>query len=131
MGKYSCPCLPPRTRVSEYAYPCHPITDVSKLFIFAEERFDEADGIEGFDVFGLFTEADELDGNVELLANGDDHAAFGRAVELGEDDAGDVDGLAEHLGLLDGVLAAGGVEDEEDFVGCPFDSASNHIANFY
>src|SRR5438552_281594 len=23
MGKYSCPCDRPKTRVSEYAYPCH------------------------------------------------------------------------------------------------------------
>src|SRR4051812_13496308 len=60
-------------------------------FIFAEEGFDEADGVEGFDVFGFFAEADEFHRNIQLFADGDDHAAFGGAVELGEDDAGDGD----------------------------------------
>ena len=43
----------------------------------------------------------------------DDDAALGRAVELGEHDAGDVDDLAEDPGLDEAVLAGGGVEDQQ------------------
>src|SRR6266850_3688027 len=82
-------------------------------FLFPKQRLDETHGIEGFDVLRFFAEANEFDRDIELLADGDDHAAFGGAIQLGEDDAGDVDGLADHLGLLDGVLAAGGIEHEQ------------------
>src|SRR3954452_20378725 len=37
MGKYSCPCRCQRVRVSEYAYPCHPIQKLR------ESRRDEQD----------------------------------------------------------------------------------------
>ena len=93
-----------------------PVPRLRYGFCFGEEGFDEIFGVEGFDVFGFFAEADEFDGQIELVADGDDDAALGGAVEFGEEDAGDVDGLEEFLGLADGVLAGGGVEDEEDFV---------------
>ena len=64
-------------------------------------------------------DADELDGQVDRLADGDDDAPLGGAVELGEDDAGAADRLGEDLGLADRVLAVGGVEDEQDLVGEP------------
>ena len=40
-------------------------------------------------------------------------AALGRAVELGEHHAGEVDGLGELLGLDEAVLPGGGVEHEQ------------------
>ena len=49
--------------------------------------------------------------SVRLDGQGD--AALGRAVELGQDHAGDVDGLGELLRLGQAVLAGGGVEDEQ------------------
>ena len=46
--------------------------------------------------------------------DGHDDAPLGRAIELGEHDAGDSRGLGEHLGLLHAVLAGRRVEDEEN-----------------
>ena len=51
------------------------------------------------------------------LGDGYGDAAFGSAIELGEDDAGDACGLGEEAGLLQSVLAGGGIHDQEDFVG--------------
>jgi hypothetical protein len=41
---------------------------------------------------GAFAEADELDRDAEVALDGDDDAALGGAVELGQDDPGDADG---------------------------------------
>ena len=48
----------------------------------------------------------------ELFRQGHDDTAPGAAIELGDDQAGDVDHLFEHLDLLDGVLAGGGVQHQ-------------------
>ncbi|CAM5342321.1 hypothetical protein SCYAM73S_02539 [Streptomyces cyaneofuscatus] len=56
-------------------------------------------------------------GNAEpALDRADDDAALGGAVELGEDDAGDVHDLGEDPGLDEAVLPGGGVQDEQDLV---------------
>ena len=47
------------------------------------------------------------------MGNGDDDAAFGGAVEFGEDKPIDLGDFAEGFGLGEGILAHGGVEDEE------------------
>ncbi len=47
-----------------------------------------------------------------LFRDGYGDAAFGGAVELGEDDAGDAGGLGEEARLLQAVLAGGCVHDE-------------------
>ena len=70
--------------------PCLRIKPLS-----AEERFDEFIRVEFCDVLGLFAQADEFHRDVELFLDGDDDAAAGGAVELGEHDAGDVDGFAK------------------------------------
>ena len=94
-----------------------------------EHRVDEGVGVEGFDVFGGFTHADELDGDVEGVLDGDDDAAFGGAVELGEKDAGHVDGLLEFLSLGDGGLAGGGIEDQQHFVGGVGNLPGDHVSD--
>ena len=55
------------------------------------------------------------DGELEFGGDGEDDAAFGGAVEFGEDDAGDAGGFGEEAGLLEAVLAGGSVHDEETF----------------
>src|SRR5438270_76754 len=60
------------------------------------------------------TQADELDGDVELVLDGERDATLGRAVELGEHDAGDVDGVGELPGLHETVLTRRRVDDEQD-----------------
>src|SRR5699024_807273 len=81
-----------------------------------EECIDEAFGGERREVVGAFAQSDELDRHPELALDGHDDAALGGAVELREDDSGDVDRLGEDLRLLHAVLPGGGVEDEEDLV---------------
>ena len=53
-----------------------------------EQRIHELVGVERLDVVGLLAEADELDGQVNLVAHADDDAALGGAVELGEKEIG-------------------------------------------
>jgi len=95
-----------------------------------EQCFDKQFGFEFFEVFGFFAETDEFNRDGGLVADGDDDAAFGGAVEFGQDDAGDVNGFGEHFRLVDGVLAGGGVEDEEDFVGGVFDFSHDDVSDF-
>ena len=59
-----------------------------------EQGVDELVGVEGDEVADGLAEADELDRDAELGLDGEDDAALGRAVELGEHHAGDVGGLA-------------------------------------
>jgi len=54
---------------------------------------------------------------VELILDGDDDAAFGRAIQLGQDDPGQVESLVKEPGLGDGVLTNGGVQDQYGLVG--------------
>ena len=57
------------------------------------------------------------DGELELGGDGEDNAAFGGSVELGEDDAGDAGSLGEEARLLQAILAGGCVHDEKGLVG--------------
>lgn len=66
-------------------------------------------GVKGLEVFDSFACADEMDGEGELLLDSDGGATLGGAVELGEDKAGQRGILMEGLGLVEGVLAEGGV----------------------
>src|SRR5215475_7876682 len=82
----------------------------------AQDGVDEDLGIEGGQVVRPLAEADELDGNAQLTLDRDDDAALGRAVQLGQHDAGDVDHLGEHPGLAKTVLPGGRVEHQQHLV---------------
>src|SRR5215213_2763027 len=84
-----------------------------------KQRLDERIGVERLEVVDGLADADELDGEVDRLADGDDDAPFGGSVELGEDHPRAADRLGEDLGLADRVLAVGGVEHEQDLVRGP------------
>jgi len=89
------------------------------LFIASvEEGVDEAGAVEGDDVFEFFADACVDDWEFEFGGDGQDDAAFGCAVQLGEDDAGDVCGFGEEAGLGEAVLSSGGVHDEQGLVWC-------------
>jgi len=91
--------------------------------VVVEKRVGVGLGVEGDEVVDLFAGADEADGQAEFAGDGDDDAAFGGAVELGEDDAGHADGRGELASLSETVLAGSGVHHQEDVVG----SARNHF----
>src|SRR5262245_39055361 len=54
--------------------------------ISGKERLYVAVGVERFEVVELLADADELHRQAELLLDGEDGAALGRAVALGQDD---------------------------------------------
>src|SRR6185295_19668264 len=70
-----------------------------------DQRRGEGARVEFAEILGLFTHADVADRNAELARDGDDDAALGRAVELGEREAGDADGLVKLGGLGESVLS--------------------------
>src|SRR5262245_10743093 len=82
-----------------------------------EERFDVGVRVEYLQVVELLADADELHRQPELLLDGEDRPALGRAVKLGQDDASTLNRLLELLCLRDRVLAAGRVEDQYHLVG--------------
>src|SRR5260370_3684595 len=67
-----------------------------------EEGVDEGAAVEGDDVFEFFADAGVDDREFEFGGDGEDYAAFGGAVEFGEDDAGDVGGFGEEAGFVEG-----------------------------
>ena len=73
--------------------------------------------MEGLEVLGLLAGAAELDGLAGDRAYGQRRAAAGVAVELGHDDAGDIEGLVEGVGDGDRVLTRHAVHDEQDLGG--------------
>ena len=85
-------------------------------FLLLKQRFHEAPAVEELQVVDLFADADVFDRQVQFAGDREHDTAFGGAVELGHDEAGDVDELRELAGLLHGVLAGGAVEHEQDFV---------------
>lgn len=79
---------------------------------------------------GLFAGADEEGGDAEFLLDGDGDAAFAGAVELGDDEAVELDCFVEFFGLGEGVGAGAGVDDEDGFVGCGVVLFGKGAANF-
>ena len=72
--------------------------------------------IERTQILQRLADPDQLDRDAELVGDRERDAALVGAVELGEDDARDVDGLAEQLRLTKAVLARGGVDGHERLV---------------
>ena len=64
-------------------------------------------------VVGLLPDADESDGHLERILDGEDDTSLGGRVELGQDDPREPDRLVEGLRLGEAVLAGGRVEHEE------------------
>src|SRR5262245_61111131 len=63
------------------------------LAIRSRDRAREVLRAERLEVIDAFADADGVDGNVEALGDGDQDAAPCRAVELGDDEAGDAGDL--------------------------------------
>ena len=83
----------------------------------AEDAAGQAVGVEQVEVLELLAGRREGDRAADDLLDRERGAAAGVAVELGEDDAVELEGLVERLGGRDRVLAGHGVDDEERVVG--------------
>ena len=70
--------------------------------------------VERRQVVRAFTQADELDGNTQLLLNGHDNTALRGAVQLSQHDTGHVHDLAKDLRLDHAVLAGRRVNHEQN-----------------
>src|SRR5262249_6316779 len=79
----------------------------------AEDAAGHALGLEEVEVVDLLADAGEEDGAAGDGLEGDGGAAARVAVELREDDAGELKLLVEDLGRVDGVLTGHRVDDED------------------
>ena len=79
-------------------------------------RRGHAVGVEFLELVELFADADELDGLAGDGLDAQGSAAAGVAVELGQNDAVELQPLVELLGGVDGVLAGHRVADQVDLV---------------
>src|SRR5262245_61083526 len=86
------------------------------LAIRSRYRAREVLRAERLEIVDAFADADGVDGNLKALSDGDQDAAPRRAVELGDDEAGDARDLLEDLDLRERILARGGIEHEDDAV---------------
>src|SRR5699024_10072304 len=83
------------------------VVGLSRPLSAGEDRVHEDLGVEGCQVVGALPQADEFDGHTQFPLDLHDDAAFGRAVQLGQRDTGDIDDFAEHPGLAETVLSGG------------------------
>src|SRR5262245_45330100 len=86
------------------------------LAIRSRDRAREVLRAERPEIVHAFADADGVDGNLKALSDGDQDAAPRRAVELGDDEAGDACDFLEDLDLCKRILTRGGVEHEDDAV---------------
>ena len=74
-------------------------------------------GVEGLDAVQLFADAGVFDGLARHGPDAEGRAAAGVAVQLGEEDAVDAQGVVEGFGCVHRVLAGHGVQHQHDLVG--------------
>ena len=86
-------------------------------------------GANGIEIVDPLADADIADRQLQVVGDGHGDAAFGRAIELGEDDAVDAGDRHELARLREAVLADGRVEHEQDLVRRAFDLARGDPAN--
>src|SRR3546814_380634 len=84
----------------------------------ADQSAGEVAGGEGAEIVGPLADTDDVNRQLVLLGQRHQHAAARRAVELGDDEAGDVHQLLEGTDLAERVLAGGGIEHQHDVVRC-------------
>ena len=81
----------------------------------AQNARNKAIGVEDLQGVEFLAQADELDRLAGDRPDGKSGAAFGVAVQLGQDHAGDTQSVVESAGDVDRFLAGHGVGHEEDF----------------
>ena len=81
----------------------------------AEDARGDAVGVEGFERFGFFADAEEFDRFAGDVADGKCRTAACVAVDFGENDAGERQHVVEGFGGVGGVLAGHAVHHEQGF----------------
>src|SRR5690349_7742359 len=77
-----------------------------------EESLDELLGDELAQVLRAFAEPHVSHGDLQLVADAENHPTLRRSVQLGKYDSCQGDGLFEHFRLRDGVLPVGRVKNQ-------------------
>src|ERR1700690_2895180 len=85
---------------------CSVFVFISMLFK-AEKAVDKFVFVKNEQVFHLFADADEFDGDPELVGDSQDYPALRGSVELGDGQGGDRGSGRELAGLFEGILAGG------------------------
>src|SRR5215472_6027995 len=78
-----------------------------------EERIGVGFGVERHKIIDLFAGTNKPDRQAEFARYSHDNAAFGRAIELGENDPRDANRRSEFTRLRQAVLPSGRVKDEQ------------------
>src|SRR5581483_1785869 len=86
------------------------------LALHAGDGAREVVRVERLEIVDPFADANGVDRQFEAFGDGDQNPAARRAVELGDDEAGDARDLLEDLDLIERVLTRGGVEHEDHAV---------------
>ena len=76
-----------------------------------EQRINKYCRIKWPQVVNTFASPDKAYRNPAIASDARNRAAFGRSVELGQDQSGDAEGLVEGLDLVHCVLTGIGVDD--------------------
>src|SRR5438067_5040581 len=92
----------------------------------SQQRFGELVGAEGLQVLQFFAHADEVDRHRTGACDRGQDAAFRRAVQLGDDQAGQLQSIVEGLDLGQCVLAGVAVDDQQDFVRRAIHALADH-----
>src|SRR5690606_38058481 len=90
------------------------------------EAAGEIGGVEQVQVVDALADPDCVDRQLEGFGEPDENAALCRSIQLGDDETGDGDHLAERLDLGMGVLADSGVEDQQHIVRRAFVLLADH-----
>ena len=81
----------------------------------AEDARGDAVGVEGFERFGFFADAEEFDRFAGDVADGERRPAARVAVDFGKDNTGERQYVVEGFGGVGGVLAGHAVHHEQGF----------------
>ena len=100
------------------------------MHLFLEQRRRKQLRVERLQIIRLFADADEFDGQAEFLLKRDDHAAFARAVEFGDDETREFHRFVKFTRLVQGVHAGGAVEHQQDFMRRAGEFPGHHAMQF-
>ncbi len=82
-------------------------------FFALKDLVDKCLPVEHREIFRFLTRTDEARGNAQFVLDRHSHTAFSTAIEFGQDDAGEPDGLMKFTSLNERIRAGGGIDNEK------------------